>query len=542
MSRPAGIERRRRWRSEGRRPRAAWLVAALCGAAALAVAPGLAQSRTTAAAGPSLHLAFSFDQGSLDPDVFYGSEELEITTSCYEGLLRYGDNSTTIQPWLAKSYTVSNGSKTYTFHLRPNVKFVDGTPFTSSAMKYDFERRKAVNAGPAYMVAPIKSMQTPNPLTLVVNLTTPVDPFTSWLASPYGTKAVSPALVKAHATKSDPLAKKWLATHCAGTGPYTLSKVVPTQQFVLSANPGYWGKKPYYTTIEYDVIPDFSTQELKLKSGELDFMTHGIPSRDVPSFQSDSKFTVLHVPAIGATNLWLNAHKPALANPAVRKAIGEALNRALLVKSVYGSGSVVNPGFFSPGALPAKYGGVYKLPYDLAAAKAVLDKLPSSDKSLSFNYTTDDAANQQLAGLVAAELRAAGLNVTLRGIPITEVFSYPTYPDSKRPDGLIVPQNPDDASPPSFPKLEWISAPTSGTYFRPIDPKIDAILNQAISQASHTRALELYGKAATMYGNTYDMVPISNNLTTVVTKKGITGFASERQGAWTIRLAELHAG
>src|SRR4051812_44774628 len=78
-------------------------------------------------ASSTLHLALSFDPGTLDPDVFYGSEGLNITNSCYEGLLRYKDNSTEIEKALAEDYNVSADGLTYTFKLRPNVTFVDGS-------------------------------------------------------------------------------------------------------------------------------------------------------------------------------------------------------------------------------------------------------------------------------------------------------------------------------------------------------------------------------------------------------------------------------
>ena len=513
------------------------LVAALVVGAGVGVA-GLAKHE----AGTTLNYAFSFDPGTLDPDIFYGNEALVVTTSCYDGLLRYKDNTTQIEPWLATSWSISKDSKTYTFHLRPNVTFADGTKFTSEAMKYSFQRRGGINAGPGYMVAPIASMDTPDPLTLVVHLSTPIDPFLHWLASPYGTKAVSPTLVKAHATKKDPWAKGWLATHCAGSGPYTLSSVVPAQRYVLSANPKYWGPKPYFTTVNIDMIPSFSTQELKLKSGDLDLMTHGIPSADVTSFSKNSKLQVVRLPAITAINLWLNPHKPNLANVNVRKAVGMALNRAQLVQQVYGQNATLYSGIFAPGSLPPKWGGVYSIGYNPAGAKAIVSKVPSSQRSLNFVYTTDDAANQQLAGLIAAQLNAVGFKVTIRGIPETEVFNYPVYPESKRPDMVVVPNNPDDASPPSNPQLMWVSVKTAGTYFQPLDPSVDKILFKAKITANHTQALKLYGEAANKYGAMNVLIPLANAKTVIVSRAGITGFGVQRQGLWTVDLATLRAG
>ena len=245
--------------------------------------------------------------------MFYGNEGLEITTSCYDGLLRYKDNTTQVEPDLATSWTISSDGLTYTFQLRHNVKFSDGTPFNSAAMAYSMQRRLAVNGGPAYMVKPIASMDTSNPNVLVIKLKEPQNPFLDELASPYGPRAINPTVVKAHAGTDN--GQKYLANHCAGTGPYTLAKADPGQSYTLAANTHYWGTKPFFKTVNLPVVPSFSTQQLELKSGELDMMTHGLPLANIKQFQSDPNFQVVVLPGISAINLWVNSHKPNLTDP-----------------------------------------------------------------------------------------------------------------------------------------------------------------------------------------------------------------------------------
>ena len=477
------------------------LVIAGCGGSGSATKGGSGGSDGgggSAGHGTTLQTAFSFDPGSLDPDIFYGNEGLEVTTSCYDGLLQYQNNTTKIIPDLATSYSVTDGGKTYTFHLRPGVKFSDGTPMNSAAIKFDIQRRAAVNGGPAYMVAPITSIGTPSSTTLVLHLKTPENPFPSWLASPYGLKAISPTAIKQHSLSKKDDGQKWLATHCAGTGPYTLTDVTAGQRYVLAANPNYWGSKPDFTKVDITVIPNFSTQELELKSGALDVMTHGISSTDLPAFENNSSFQVVRLPGISAMNLWINLHSPNLLNPTARKAIGLALDRQHLVQQVYSDNATVYNSFFAPDTLPDKYG--YKVPYDAAQAKSIVSKLPASQRSLTLVYTTDDATNQQLAGLMGQELGAAGFKVVLRGVPETEVFNYGTDPESKRPDMLVLPQNPDDASPSSFPQLQWVSTPGAGGFFTPFDPAADKVLESAQQSSNDATATSLYGKAALMYG------------------------------------------
>src|SRR5262249_20656293 len=164
---------------------------------------------------------------------------LAITLSVYEGLVQYKPDSTEIEPLLAKSYTVSDDGLTYTFHLRPNVKFHDGSAFDAAAAKFDFERRLKVNGGPSYMVADVKSMDTPDPLTFVVHIKQPVTPFLDYLASPYGPKMMSPTAIKQHEVKNDS-GQEWLKSHDAGSGPYQLTSVTPGQLYIMKSFADYW--------------------------------------------------------------------------------------------------------------------------------------------------------------------------------------------------------------------------------------------------------------------------------------------------------------
>jgi peptide/nickel transport system substrate-binding protein len=513
-------------------------IATLIALVVVAVGCGGAGSPKT---GTTLNLSFSFDQGTLDPDVFYGSEGLQVTNSCYEGLLRYKDNNTEIESALAKDYEVSTDGLTYTFHLQPNVTFVDGSPLTSKVIKFDVERRRAIDQGPAYMVADVERVDTPDPLTVVMHLRRPVDPFLHFLASPYGLKAISEKAIKAH-EEGDDWGQKWLADHCEGTGPYELSNVVRNQTYTMTAYEDYWGQDPYYTTVNILQIPSFTTQQLKLRSGELDLMTHGMTPNQIDQFRSDSNFQVITLPAIAFLQIWMNPHNPPLDDIQVRKAVEMAVDRQKLLDQVYGDSAKLTNSIDWAGTLPTKYGGKYTVPYDPEKAKQIVAKLPEGERKIDFVYKTDDTTNGQVAGLIAAQLRDVGFDAKSHGVVQDTFFSYAAEPISKRPNMLLDNGNPDDASPPSGPLLTWVSDPDQGFgYFKPYDPEADRVLYRAIHTTPHKKALQLYGKALDMYKDINMFIPGGNLLTTVVARQGITGYASIRQGAWLLDIPTLHA-
>ena len=187
------------------------------------------------------------DPPPLDPDTFYQPEGLLIMTSAYQGLVHYAPGSTEIQGLLATRWTISPDGLTYTFALRPGVKFADGTPFDAAAAKASFQRRIDMAGGPSYMLAELADMQTPDPMTFVVRLKKPVAPFLDYLASPYGPLMTSPTAVAQHAAGGDH-ATAWLAAHTAGTGPYELTEAIPADHYTLKANANYWGTAPRITT------------------------------------------------------------------------------------------------------------------------------------------------------------------------------------------------------------------------------------------------------------------------------------------------------
>ncbi len=143
------------------------------------------------------------------------------------------------------------------------------------------------------MLADVASTSAPDPLTFVVKLKQPVSAFLDYLAAPYGPKAVSPAILTAHAGSD--FAQNWLKDHDAGTGPFTITKFTTDVGYELTRFDGYWGSpKPYFEKVEISIIPDITQQRLKLESGEIDLMTHGLPiadSRVVPHATRSSRCT-----------------------------------------------------------------------------------------------------------------------------------------------------------------------------------------------------------------------------------------------------------
>lgn len=488
----------------------------------------------------TLDMAFNFDMQVPDPDIFYQADGLNVTQGAYEGLLRYKPNTVTpeLEPVLAESYTVSDDGLTYTFALREGVTFSDGTPFDAQAMIDSFARREAVNAGPAYMVSFIESAEAPDPLTLVITLTEPNSAFLDLLASPYGPKAVSPSAVAEHEVDGDQ-AQGWIATNSAGTGPYTISSFEPGE-YELTRNEAYWGTGAFvpacYEKVNVRIIPDFTTQALELESGGLDLMIHGIAKNDLARFE-DQGFVVFRHFGINRVTMHLNTIEGPFSDPAVRAAVPAALDRDGIVDAVWGDGAVTAEHIFPQGMLPSGV-GTYDVAYDPAALAAAVEAGGWGDATVDLVYTTDDPVNEQLAGLIAAQLTEAGLNTTARGVTQPETFEYPTKPDI-RPDALVLPATPDAAHPWTWSDLFY--RPGGGlSYFSPeVCGEGDAFATAGLLEIDEQAVIDTYSAAARAYQDCGAFVPIADVAETVVGAPGMSGFEHEFDSLWALRIASL---
>lgn len=511
------------------------------GIAAITLGCSGANDSSTSAPGHTLRTAFSADPGSLDPDVFYGGEGLAITLSVYEGLVEYENSSTEVAPALAEGYDVSDDGLVYTFRLRRDVAFHDGAEMTSHTWKENFERRSGVGAGPAYMLADVASVETPEPLTLVVRLRQPVSAFLDYLASPYGPKAISPNAIESNATQEDPWAEGWLGEHGAGTGPYQLSSVVAGQSYVLTAFPDYWGEQPEYESVSVRVMDSFTSQELALQSGELDIMLHGVSRQNLESLRSNPAFQVVEFPSIMMMEAWLNIHREPFADRALRLATASAIDRQQTVSQVF-SGTATLAEQMYPSEMLAGDLGVYDPTHDPSVLRQLVVESGLDGTPVDIAYTTDDPDNAQVAELVAQQLSNSGLSATTRGVTQQVTFAWPTN-ETGRADMVILPASPDHADPSAWATLFY--AADGGLNWLQADnnPEADALVQAGLTLADPEEAVGNYAEAADLYRESGDFIPLANIRAVVVARAGISGWAHDYStGIWTVRLEDLQAG
>lgn len=252
----------------------------------------------------------------------------------YEPLFQFNtlNSSEAPIPWLATSYNWSDGNTTLTLDLRKNVKWSDGTAFTSADVAYTFNAIAKDQAANQFSVPTASSITTPDANTVVMKF-----------ASPQAANflAIGEQLIvqKAQWSKYANIATQVVGGASAiGTGPYVLDHFSP-QDVTYKANSSYWGGTPKVGEISIPLYTNANSATLALSSGKIDLAGNDI--NDVVTTFVDKNPSQYHLyesqapyfPASNTVSLMVNnndPNSPFLADAAVRKAISAALNRSEL--------------------------------------------------------------------------------------------------------------------------------------------------------------------------------------------------------------------
>ncbi|MBS0526694.1 MAG: ABC transporter substrate-binding protein [Proteobacteria bacterium] len=240
----------------------AFALALAAAATSVADSPATAQKR-----GGTLTVGMELDVPGFDPlKVGVFDTAALIGANLIFDTLTTLDDGGKAQPKLALSWSHSGDYKTWTFNLRPGVKFQDGTPYNAQAVAWNYARQKDPNnhCRCAFFVAGIDSVEAKDDLTVVFHLHDPSVNVPALLASPSANNVVqSPSAIAARGDDYN--------RNPVGTGPYVIKSWAAGDRMVLERNPDYWNKgHPYLDRIVLRPLPDSETRFASLLSGETD--------------------------------------------------------------------------------------------------------------------------------------------------------------------------------------------------------------------------------------------------------------------------------
>lgn len=232
------------------------------------------------------------------------------------------------EPWLAKEFTVSDDARTYSFVLREDVTFNDGTKLTAEVVKANFESlgREGIHSSAKTIVAGIESIDIPSEYEIVVQFAQPNAAFLPGLARAYGA-------IVSQASAEAPVEERQKSLD--GSGPFRLVSYTDNQEIVLEAREDYnWAPdyyehegRAYLDGVVYKIIPETSVRNGAVQSGDIDFI-YWVDGNYVPELEA-AGLTVSRQainPATG-TELPVNTSSEFLQDVRVRQALQHAIDR-----------------------------------------------------------------------------------------------------------------------------------------------------------------------------------------------------------------------
>ena len=354
-----------------------------------------------------------------------GNGDIFANNLVFQGLVRTDPKgSTKIEGAVADSWEVADDGMSYTFHIRPGIKFSNGDPVTAEDVKFSLDRfgDPKENVTLAAVAVGYKSTTIVDDETVRVDLTNPVPAFL-YNISIFPGFIVPKNLVE---EQGDAFWKNPI-----GTGPFVVKELARGSHLTFEANPNYWEEgKPYLDTLRFDFATDSNSRVLALKDGQAQ-IADGIPFSQVNSLKQSGEFVVQSAEVPYFVALWFNHERKPLADVNVRQAMQYALNRDEINKSIFrGVGTIPNSALqqLKYDAPPDE---VKPYPYDLEKAKETLAKSGFPDGfPITLQYPAGYDYYKQLGLYLQNAWKQIGIDVKLNELDqssLTEGFYEGDY-------------------------------------------------------------------------------------------------------------------
>ncbi len=510
------------------RPLAAVLLGGAALLLALAACGGSSPSPSTSGAaatgdqvkGGTLQVSYMGEPQYLDPAVDWEGNGWSIEHTMYNTLLTYasaaGSAGTQLVPDMATEVPtvanggVANGGKTYTFHLRPGIKFAPPVDreVTAADVKYSIERMMspatrpvppgtsfymsivgapAFNAGKVKSIAGIKAIGKD---TLEIDLSKP-DATILYALTMSFCDVVPKEWVTSQGTK--------FVRNPLGTGPYMMDHWSPGQELVLKRNPNWtdWRGHPdaWVDGIKISFSINPQTALLKLKRGENDILGDYIAPSDYVNVTHDPVWSkqVANAPAIAIDYLFMNVRMKPFDNPQVRQAVAWAIDREKLIKLISGAGSRLDQIY--PAGLPGHVDGPAGVfyGYDPAKAKQMLTAAgyPNGFTTTLYSHNVDPWP--KVIQSIQNDLAQIGIKAQVKLIDRATYWTLISLPN-KTPIGLQDSwqdfPDPADFIVPGFSKSNAVPNGLNPSYWW--SPQVERQLAVSFSMTDATKRLALF--------------------------------------------------
>ncbi|MDX8345023.1 staphylopine-dependent metal ABC transporter substrate-binding lipoprotein [Rossellomorea sp. YZS02] len=473
------------------------------------------------------------DINDMNPHLYTGS--MAAQGKVYESLVENTEEG--IKPLLAESWEISDDGKVYTFHLRQDVTFHDGEPFTAEAVKKNIDavQRNAEKHAWIKLSTKIEEVQVINEHTVALVLSEPYYPTLTELSMTRPYVFLSPNDFKDGETKDG-------VSGYHGTGPYILGEHKVDEFARFEANEDYWGGKPSIKTITAKVLPAGETTFLALQKGEVNFAftdDRGADSLNVEVMNQlvdSGDYQVERSEAMNTKMIVANSSKTdsPVTETAVREAIWYAIDRKTISEDILDGTETEAHTLFSSNVLYADI-DLKKRDYDVNKAKTLLqesgwevgeDGVREKDGrplAMKLYYDVNSPSQKTEAEFIQSSLKKIGLSLEIKGEESASIASRRSSGEYE----LLFNQTWGLAYDP----VSTIAAFTSGASYLHTTKGIKQAdelykkIDEVMVTTDEAKRKSLYKDILTIVHEEAVFIPISNGRMTVVAPKDLEGLA-----------------
>jgi len=316
----------------------------------------------------------SADATKLDPAAVTDGESVQVITNLFDTLVSFRPGTTEIVPWLATEWTPSLDKLTWTFRLRPGVKFHDGSDFNAEAVVFSFERQQDGNH-PARRpdeqfsyfhnnFKALEKVEALGELEVQFVLREPYAPFLSALAL-FSCSIVSPTAFASEGKDANGRYRYNFAQRPVGTGPFVFETWEKDAHIILRANKEHFSGRPPIDKLIFKPIKDPQTRLKELEAGGIHGMDNPAPE-DLQAAYEHPRLRLLSRPGINVAYLAMHTGKKPFDDVRVRQAVAYSIDKRRLIAAAYN-------GMAEP--------AVSMCPKSMAGHHAMIDRVPNVRKA-----------------------------------------------------------------------------------------------------------------------------------------------------------------
>lgn len=359
------------------------------------------------------------DIRDLNPHLYAG--EMYAQSILYDTLV--SSTADGYEGCLAEDWTISEDGRIYTFNIRDEVYFSDGTLCDANAILANFNAIIENKDRHTWleMMNLLVGVSAPNADTFVIELSEPYYPMLTELSCIRPFAMISPECMIDGSTKDG-------VNGYIGTGPYVLTDFVTDEYAVFERNENYWGEAPAIQKITVKVIPDNQTRIMALESGEIDliFGKNMIDADAISQYVDSDKFTVSLSDPTSTRHIVLNTTNEILSDTAVRQALQHATNRQAISEGIFYGLEQPADTLYAP-TIPYCDVDLEPYAYDAELAASMLEQagwVMGSDgirvkdgKKLELDllYNSDSVTEKTISEYLQSEYLKLGISMNIHG-------------------------------------------------------------------------------------------------------------------------------